>query len=95
MSGRDYKSVICSKNFSWIWSSGLNELSYGKLAESVSQKVPQGFCSISEHWGNRFFLSVKLPLLENAPLQLKNACLITLQIFFVKVPKIPLKEWKL
>ena len=94
MSGRDYKSVICSKIFSSIWSSGLNELSYGKLAESVSQKFPQGFCSISEHWENRFFLSTKLPLLESAPLALKNASLRTLPILTVKVPKISPKGWK-
>ena len=84
--------IVQKKHFSSIWSSGHNELSYGKLAENVSQKVSQGFCSISEHWENRIFLSTKLPLLENAPLQLKNASLTTLQIFFVKVPKIPLKD---
>ena len=94
MSGRDYKSVNCCKNFSSIWSSGHNELSYGKLAESVSQKVPQGFCSISNYWENRIFSSTKQPLLENAPLQLKNASLTTLQIIFVKVPKLPPKGWK-
>ena len=94
MSGRDYKIVICSKKSSSIWSSGLNELSYGKLAKSVSQKVPQGFCSISEHWENRIFLSTRLFLLENAALQLKNASLRTLPILFVKVPKISPKGWK-
>ena len=47
--------IVQKKHFSSIWSSGHNELSYGKLAENVSQKVSQGFCSISEHWENRIF----------------------------------------
>ena len=95
MSGRDYKSVICSKNFSWIWSSGLNELSYGKLAESVSQKVPKGFCSISEHWGNRFCYQLNYFFLKMLHYSWRMLGWQPLKIFFVKIPKIPLKEWKL
>ena len=87
MSGRGYKSVICSKNFSSIWSSGLNELSYEKLAESVSQKGLQGLCSFSEKWEHLEIFSAKLPLPQNAPLRLKNAKLTTRQFSIVEVPK--------
>ena len=95
MPAKNNENANCpKKHFSSIWSSGHNELSYEKLAGSVSHKVSLAFCWISNYWENRIFLSTKLPLLENAPLQLKNASLTTLQIIFVKVPKIPLKGWK-
>ena len=95
MPAKNNENANCpKKHFSSIWSSGQNELSYEKLAESVSHKVSLAFCSFSNYWENRIFLSTKLLLLENAPLQLKNASLTTLQIIFVKVPKIPLKGWK-
>ena len=54
----------------------------------------QGFCSISENWEHLNFFSAKLPVPQNAPLQLRNANLTTRQSSPVKVPKISPKAWK-